>query len=120
MLASRLVYLTVVSPAEREFEHEPHVESTPRNKTNIAGALATLRAMNEEQMAVLLEMQCAICLDELRDGHISALECSHAYHEDCLERWLRTRNANATCPMCKARVWPRGELSCSTHSTEAV
>ncbi|KAI4338721.1 hypothetical protein MLD38_023745 [Melastoma candidum] len=43
---------------------------------------------------------CTICLLDyrLRDTVKIIPECDHYFHEDCLDRWLRT---NATCPLCR-------------------
>ena len=46
---------------------------------------------------------CAVCLLEFEDGdYIRTLPvCSHSFHVDCIDIWLRS---HATCPLCRAGV----------------
>ena len=45
---------------------------------------------------------CSICLDEFENGHRRrTLPCLHGFHEDCVDRWLRS---NASCPICKHAI----------------
>lgn len=41
--------------------------------------------------------QCPICLSDMTSSS-RTLECGHAFHVRCLERWKRT---SRTCPMCR-------------------
>jgi E3 ubiquitin-protein ligase RNF38/44 len=52
---------------------------------------------------------CAVCLLEFEDNdHIRTLPyCSHVFHVDCIDVWLRS---HATCPLCRASVF-RPDLS---------
>jgi E3 ubiquitin-protein ligase RNF38/44 len=47
---------------------------------------------------------CAVCLLEFEDNdYIRTLPyCSHAFHVDCIDAWLRS---HATCPLCRASVF---------------
>ncbi|KAF8033418.1 hypothetical protein BT93_D2127 [Corymbia citriodora subsp. variegata] len=47
------------------------------------------------------EAECAICLTEFVEGNgIRVLAtCSHGFHEECIERWLRSRKS---CPTCRS------------------
>ncbi|XP_021711071.1 E3 ubiquitin-protein ligase RNF181-like [Aedes aegypti] len=49
--------------------------------------------------------ECAICLEEL-DSNVKALECSHSYHERCIDMWLEKKR---TCPTCRhvTKISPR-------------
>ena len=50
-----------------------------------------------------LSKQCAICLDTIKHKEaITKLRCGHRFHSDCLQRSLRSGNAN--CPMCRAVI----------------
>ncbi len=49
----------------------------------------------------LLGEACAICSCEfvLKDAYVKRLpKCRHAFHEDCLAKWLAKSNS---CPMCR-------------------
>ena len=48
---------------------------------------------------------CTVCLEEYLDGdRLRVLACEHAFHEACIDPWLRTKRA--CCPFCKADVRP--------------
>ncbi|EOY01530.1 hypothetical protein SCA6_007950 [Theobroma cacao] len=42
---------------------------------------------------------CVICLEELKVGsYASRMPCSHAFHGDCIEKWLKQSHY---CPVCR-------------------
>lgn len=46
--------------------------------------------------------ECSICLDTFEVGSSrKTLPCLHGFHEECVDKWLRT---NASCPICKHDV----------------
>lgn len=49
--------------------------------------------------------KCCICMAELEEGEelIRLEKCSHRFHFDCLQSWLRKSNQ---CPVCRAVVKP--------------
>ncbi|KAL8128577.1 hypothetical protein V2J09_017732 [Rumex salicifolius] len=48
---------------------------------------------------------CCICLSRFVDGDaLRELPCSHFFHSECVDRWLRI---NATCPLCKFDIGER-------------
>lgn len=50
-----------------------------------------------------LSSQCAICLDTIKHKEaITKLKCGHRFHSDCIQRSLRSGNAN--CPICRAVI----------------
>ncbi|XP_008809474.3 RING-H2 finger protein ATL65-like [Phoenix dactylifera] len=48
--------------------------------------------------------ECAVCLLEFEDDDSLRLLplCSHAFHVDCIDVWLRS---HASCPLCRAAVF---------------
>jgi len=68
------------------------------------------------------EKECIICREEFAAGGAAAvlrLPCAHAFHEGCLDAWLRGRN---TCPVCRYELptddaeYERQRLAGSGHS----
>ncbi|XP_057513851.1 RING-H2 finger protein ATL66-like [Actinidia eriantha] len=47
--------------------------------------------------------ECSICLGLFEDEEIIKVlpECQHAYHSDCVDKWLSTRSS---CPLCRASL----------------
>lgn len=46
--------------------------------------------------------ECTICCDPInRSRRALALECSHVFHADCIQEWLK---AKAICPVCRTAV----------------
>eukprot|EP00531_Pseudo-nitzschia_arenysensis_P004534 CAMPEP_0116132634 /NCGR_PEP_ID=MMETSP0329-20121206/9658_1 /TAXON_ID=697910 /ORGANISM="Pseudo-nitzschia arenysensis, Strain B593" /LENGTH=503 /DNA_ID=CAMNT_0003627173 /DNA_START=159 /DNA_END=1670 /DNA_ORIENTATION=+ len=51
---------------------------------------------------------CAICIDEYEVGdELMCLPCGHAFHVNCIARWLIERSA--TCPLCKIDLYEEEE-----------
>lgn len=47
--------------------------------------------------------ECSICLRAMRyDDNVVVLTCNHAFHNDCLTKWI---SHNSACPMCRRSVW---------------
>lgn len=53
-----------------------------------------------------LEEECPICFLPYEEGEeLRALPCLHAFHTECIDKWLLSRRAAAlTCPMCQTKV----------------
>ncbi|CAD8187051.1 unnamed protein product [Paramecium octaurelia] len=61
-----------------------------------------LAECNGFQVQQLREIQgianCQICQEDIIQDQ-SVLNCSHSFHEDCLQKWLKIKK---TCPVCKS------------------
>uniref|UniRef100_A0AAQ4R6Q3 RING-type domain-containing protein n=1 Tax=Gasterosteus aculeatus aculeatus TaxID=481459 RepID=A0AAQ4R6Q3_GASAC len=45
---------------------------------------------------------CAVCLEEFRSrDELGVCPCSHAFHKNCLLKWLEIRSV---CPMCNKSI----------------
>ncbi|KAI3460001.1 hypothetical protein Pfo_016664 [Paulownia fortunei] len=51
-------------------------------------------------------VECSICLSEFAEGDEGRelVDCKHAFHRHCLEKWLQ--GYRATCPLCRSLVVP--------------
>jgi hypothetical protein len=68
--------------------------------------------MLEPELPLLPDQQemdcCAICLDDYETGNkLRCLPCKHAFHANCIGKWLSERSA--TCPLCKIELLPEEE-----------
>ena len=66
-------------------------------------ALPKLIYVNEEAEAAgkAKEACCAVCLGEYAGGDVLRMlpRCGHAFHQRCVDRWLRLHQ---TCPVCRS------------------
>lgn len=49
------------------------------------------------------QKECSICLAMFEDGErVKVLpECLHAYHSDCVDKWLKNKSS---CPLCRSSL----------------
>ncbi|XP_043722156.1 E3 ubiquitin-protein ligase ATL42-like [Telopea speciosissima] len=59
-------------------------------------------------------LECAVCLSKFEDTEILRLvpKCKHAFHIDCVDRWLES---HSSCPLCRHQVDP-SDLTIFTYS----
>lgn len=71
----------------------PTAAELERLPTHIAGA----RQLGEE---------CPVCFQHYEEGEeLRILPCLHAFHTECIDRWLTSRRASALCcPICHTKV----------------
>ncbi|CAL5206422.1 unnamed protein product [Lathyrus oleraceus] len=63
------------------------------------------------------DIKCCICQEEYVVGdEIGRLQCSHKYHVDCVQEWLKLKN---WCPMCKESATLSNSSSSSSSSSSS-
>lgn len=62
---------------------------------------------------------CAICLEELNipSANICITQCSHVFHLNC---FLRNREFNETCPMCRAHILAQTENNQNNENNDMM
>ncbi|XP_020104826.1 uncharacterized protein LOC109721570 [Ananas comosus] len=64
--------------------------------------LDRMRYRDEEGRGWCRERACSICMDEFEEGaRLCKIPCSHAFHEECLTRWLER---SRLCPLCRYSI----------------
>lgn len=67
--------------------------------------LPSLDAPLEDKRKRLVPSLCAICLANYEVGDdvvwSSNSECEHAFHEQCIEKWLMRKRGYPLCPCCR-------------------
>ncbi|XP_004306138.1 PREDICTED: E3 ubiquitin-protein ligase RING1-like [Fragaria vesca subsp. vesca] len=65
-------------------------------------AVGASRASIETMSTVIVTEEgtdCSICLESFKvSGEAKEMACTHRFHSDCIENWLRMR---ASCPLCR-------------------
>ncbi|PQQ11689.1 RING-H2 finger protein ATL39-like [Prunus yedoensis var. nudiflora] len=63
---------------------------------------SSFRYTKNQAIATNTDSECSICLGEFKDWEkCRQLECEHAFHEECIDQWLRKK---IQCPLCRATV----------------
>ncbi|KAK3020086.1 hypothetical protein RJ639_003710 [Escallonia herrerae] len=68
-------------------------------------SLAVDSDKDDDSVVVMVERECSICLGLFEDDEMIKVlpECLHAYHSECVDKWLRTR---PSCPLCRTSLIP--------------
>ncbi|KAH7836673.1 hypothetical protein Vadar_004197 [Vaccinium darrowii] len=72
------------------FLHRSQPQAIPDNENGSCGS-------------VFRESECSICLGLFEDEEIIKVlpKCQHAYHSECVDKWL---SARSSCPLCRASL----------------
>ncbi|KAB2047896.1 hypothetical protein ES319_A13G077700v1, partial [Gossypium barbadense] len=79
-------------------------ESEPEFQNSNYGMIPAKESLFKEMLKTVRieagdEEDCMICLEELEVGFdASRMPCSHTFHGDCIEKWLRQSHY---CPICR-------------------
>ncbi|KAI4338720.1 hypothetical protein MLD38_023744 [Melastoma candidum] len=104
-------------PSATDLEHDQHEQwpdsSTTGMDTPSIASYPKIQICENTTLSHLVkprEDMCAICLLDYRTNDTLKIipECDHYFHEECIDRWLRTK---ATCPLCRKRQHHKQSLS---------
>ncbi|KAF8028071.1 hypothetical protein BT93_E0861 [Corymbia citriodora subsp. variegata] len=134
MFIAALVQLGLVKPHDQERQEEEGAEETPipilitdgASPSPVQVSVRALTAMIKTRVPVVeyarfLERRghgrgdgegeskhggCAVCLSSIeeRDEVRELSNCSHAFHRECLDRWVDCNRV--TCPLCRSLLYP--------------
>ncbi|CAH9102001.1 unnamed protein product [Cuscuta epithymum] len=79
------------------------------NGSGAEGAGFLEAGMDKERSISGEDAVCCICLSNYEeDDEVRELTCSHFFHTECVDKWLRL---NASCPLCKCEIGAESENS---------
>lgn len=91
----------------RVFDHFAHRGDCDARRKPLASKPVTLRKLKTSE--ILETEECTVCLEllapkycceELHNLQCVRLVCGHAFHEDCIGKWLQ-RDSRQSCPVCR-------------------
>ncbi|KAJ1895204.1 hypothetical protein LPJ81_005011 [Coemansia sp. IMI 209127] len=110
-------------PLETEHQSTRHMKPPQVFKKSELELLPVVPA--SVYMSMLSELQqnddtenpnCVVCLEDLRvDDSVRVLECGHAFHPVCIDKWLLKRSCR--CPLCNRDT--RNGLGLPSHPSSA-
>eukprot|EP00271_Cylindrocystis_brebissonii_P008271 TRINITY_DN2231_c0_g2_i1.p1 TRINITY_DN2231_c0_g2~~TRINITY_DN2231_c0_g2_i1.p1 ORF type:complete len:487 (+),score=112.67 TRINITY_DN2231_c0_g2_i1:855-2315(+) len=111
--------------ADQEGASEDEIRALPKykfRKRQAAGTMTSVagRGLREplpplqERLLKPEDAECCICLSPYDDDvELRQLPCSHHFHCQCIDKWLRTK---PTCPLCKFDI-VQGAPAAATSTT---
>lgn len=77
----------------------PHSDDDHCRAARVEGTVSTAPSTCKDS--------CVICYEEMKNTCIITLECGHAYHQECIHRWVVVFRGKK-CPLClRSLVHPR-------------
>lgn len=49
----------------------------------------------------MVDPECSICLDFIKEKNKKTLVCDHFYHNECIIKWFENKNDFYKCPLCR-------------------
>lgn len=69
----------------------------------IPGVVTTRKIIKKiEKKTTTKTGTCTICFDDMKNNIRGELPCSHVFHLDCINQWLRV---SACCPICRKNLF---------------
>lgn len=96
----RKVYIAIYKREEESANsHTHYIDEKCRHchDDSIGGYLERIKATNDETSTTITSEICSICHSDLEGEHVLT-ECSHVFHGECLNVWLKRKR---TCPLCR-------------------
>lgn len=60
------------------------------------------KKIDQQMLGTEGNTECSICMDNVELGtEVTVLPCTHWFHYDCIEAWLKQHN---TCPHCRRSI----------------
>ena len=76
------------------------------NKLN-KNYIKKLNASNKDKIKNNNDLQCSICIEDIKIKKTLVLDCGHAFCKDCLQTWVFKQISNGKkpdCPMCRQNI----------------
>lgn len=90
---------------KRIFEYE--MDEWKKNANNRVRSILKVSPEEEydPEKNTFKQTTCAICLGEFSSGKIRKLKCSHIFHSECIESWIKEKIIEIPkCPMCTVQL----------------
>ncbi|XXG57422.1 hypothetical protein AAC387_Pa03g4575 [Persea americana] len=104
------------------FNHDPdllHHNGLPRSRSRFSGIDKTvIESLPFFRFSSLKGsrqgLECSVCLSKFEDSEVLRLlpKCKHAFHIDCVDRWLES---HSSCPLCRQKL-DADDLTIFTYS----
>ncbi|KAG6879822.1 hypothetical protein C0992_011105 [Termitomyces sp. T32_za158] len=77
-------------------------EDIQKSGLEIVKAAQLQQYEREDRISYNCTERCLICLDDYQsDEDIRVMKCRHAFHQNCVDKWLETGRNN--CPACRSK-----------------
>ena len=58
-----------------------------------------------EHFALIIDMECSICLEEISGSDSVALVCGHRFHAVCYAKHMESSQQDPWCPICRSETF---------------
>ena len=102
----------------QEYEKREWLRSAEKRYKKIISESTKLQYDTKEHK--YSQKTCAICLTDFEiECHIRSLKCSHIFHSNCIEAWIKAKiNEVPKCPVCNSELI--AEIPPGTQQTDIL